>query len=57
MALKTLEGSDSTVTLEGNTVMINGAKIIQADIVASNGIIHVIDKVISPPVKEDVKTD
>jgi uncharacterized surface protein with fasciclin (FAS1) repeats len=30
-------------------VMINGAKVVSADIAASNGVIHVIDKVILPP--------
>ncbi|MGZ0245500.1 MAG: fasciclin domain-containing protein, partial [Alphaproteobacteria bacterium] len=27
----------------------NGAKVVSADIAASNGVIHVIDKVILPP--------
>lgn len=33
------------------TVMINDAKVVTADIDASNGVIHVIDKVIMPPAK------
>jgi uncharacterized surface protein with fasciclin (FAS1) repeats len=47
----------SATTLEGamiaidtsNGVMINNAKVIQADVRASNGVIHVIDKVLLPP--------
>jgi uncharacterized surface protein with fasciclin (FAS1) repeats len=31
--------------------MINDAKVIKADVKASNGVIHVIDTVILPPVK------
>lgn len=53
MTLKTVEGREATITLDGATIMIDGAKIIQADIVASNGIIHVIDKVISPSAEKD----
>jgi hypothetical protein len=32
----------------GEHLMVNNADIIQADISASNGVIHVIDKVLSP---------
>ena len=44
----TVEGQNVTLsTTDGVTV--NGAKVIQADIVADNGVIHVIDAVIVPP--------
>jgi len=44
----TLEGS--TLTIDATSgVMINDAKVIQADVQASNGVIHVIDKVLLPP--------
>lgn len=44
----TVEGQNVTLsTADGVTV--NGAKVIQADVVASNGVIHVIDGVIIPP--------
>jgi uncharacterized surface protein with fasciclin (FAS1) repeats len=33
------------------TVMVNDAKVVTADVDASNGVIHVIDKVIMPPAK------
>jgi uncharacterized surface protein with fasciclin (FAS1) repeats len=44
----TLQGSDLTITVEGDKVMINGATVVQTDIVASNGVIHVIDAVLLP---------
>jgi uncharacterized surface protein with fasciclin (FAS1) repeats len=44
----TVEGQNVTLsTADGVTV--NGAKVIQADVVADNGVIHVIDAVIVPP--------
>ncbi|MGB3761375.1 MAG: fasciclin domain-containing protein, partial [Rivularia sp. (in: cyanobacteria)] len=30
-------------------VTVNGAKVVQADVAASNGVIHVIDAVLLPP--------
>ena len=44
----TVEGSDVTVTIDGDTVMIDGANIVTTDIIASNGVIHIIDAVILP---------
>jgi uncharacterized surface protein with fasciclin (FAS1) repeats len=32
-----------------NGVMVNNAKVVQADVMASNGVIHVIDTVLLPP--------
>jgi len=46
---KTVNGKMLKVTVEGNTVMINDAKVAATDIVASNGVIHVIDTVVLPP--------
>jgi uncharacterized surface protein with fasciclin (FAS1) repeats len=44
----TVEGQNVTLsTADGVTV--NGAKVVQADVAASNGVIHVIDAVILPP--------
>jgi uncharacterized surface protein with fasciclin (FAS1) repeats len=45
---KTVQGSEVTITLEGGP-KVNGAAISTPDIVASNGVIHVIDAVILPP--------
>jgi uncharacterized surface protein with fasciclin (FAS1) repeats len=45
--VKTAEGSELTVKTEGG-VMVDGAKVTATDIVASNGVIHVIDNVVLP---------
>ncbi len=45
---KTVEGSDVKVMVKGKNVMINNAMVTKADIMTSNGIIHVIDKVLMP---------
>jgi uncharacterized surface protein with fasciclin (FAS1) repeats len=47
--VETVEGSNITVKIKGKKVMINNAKVLQADVKASNGIIHAIDTVIMPP--------
>ncbi|MBD2250137.1 fasciclin domain-containing protein [Nostoc parmelioides] len=49
--VKTVEGSPVTINVDptNNTVTVNGARVTQADIPASNGIVHVVDKVILPP--------
>ncbi len=44
-----IEGSAINVTVADEGVMVNSANVVQADIEASNGVIHVIDKVILPP--------
>jgi transforming growth factor-beta-induced protein len=45
--LVTLEGRNVTVTLD--PTMINDADIIRPDVFATNGVIHVIDRVLLPP--------
>jgi uncharacterized surface protein with fasciclin (FAS1) repeats len=47
--VKSVEGSEIDITAEGGKVMVNDANVVTADIAASNGVIHVIDKVILPP--------
>lgn len=49
MTAKTVEGSDINVKISASGAKINGANITAADIVAENGIVHVIDAVILPP--------
>ncbi|MGR2739072.1 fasciclin domain-containing protein [Billgrantia sp. Q4P2] len=44
----TVQGQDITITTMDGSVMINDASVIQADIEASNGVIHVIDGVLLP---------
>ncbi|UYV36102.1 fasciclin domain-containing protein [Rhodobacteraceae bacterium D3-12] len=48
MKAATVQGGDITIDLD-NGAMVNDAKVTAADIAASNGVIHVIDKVILPP--------
>jgi uncharacterized surface protein with fasciclin (FAS1) repeats len=50
MSVKTVEGSDVKIAIDSAGVMVNNAKVIKSDIKASNGVIHVIDAVILPPV-------
>ncbi len=45
---KTLQGQKVKIKTKGSAVMINGAKVIKADVEASNGVIHVIDTVLMP---------
>lgn len=47
MAAATVQGQDVTIDLD-NGVMVNDATVVTADIETSNGVIHVIDKVIIP---------
>jgi len=44
----TVEGQDVTFSTMGG-VTVNGANVVLADVLASNGVIHVIDAVILPP--------
>lgn len=46
---KTVNGKMLNITVRGDAVMLNDAKVTETDIAASNGVIHVIDKVILPP--------
>ena len=45
----TVQGSDVTITVEGESVRVNDALVTMTDITASNGVIHVIDGVLLPP--------
>ena len=44
----TVNGQDVQIRISEESVMVNGATVVQADVVASNGVIHVIDEVILP---------
>jgi uncharacterized surface protein with fasciclin (FAS1) repeats len=55
-AVTTVNGATFTVSTEGGNVILtdgqgNKSKVIKTDIVASNGVIHVIDTVLLPPTK------
>jgi uncharacterized surface protein with fasciclin (FAS1) repeats len=53
---KTVEGSELTIKVDGEIVMIDSAKVVAADIKCSNGVIHIIDSVIMPKPKADSAT-
>ena len=44
----TVQGDDITIETEGG-VMVNDANVVATDVLASNGVIHVIDAVLVPP--------
>ena len=48
MMVPTLNETELTVSIDGMTVMIDLATVTQADLTASNGVVHVIDKVLLP---------
>ena len=53
----TTAGGDSVfVTKNANGVFINGIKVKTADVAADNGVIHVIERVLNPPVGNIVET-
>jgi uncharacterized surface protein with fasciclin (FAS1) repeats len=47
--VKSLQGDPITVKVDSNGVQVNDAKVTQADIQGSNGVIHQIDNLILPP--------
>ncbi len=46
---KTVNGKAIDITVDGQSVKVNDASVVKTDIAASNGVIHVIDTVITPP--------
>ncbi len=48
---KTVNGAPLKITTMGRSVMINDANVVKADILCSNGVIHVIDTVLMPDTK------
>jgi uncharacterized surface protein with fasciclin (FAS1) repeats len=46
--IETVNGAPVQVTLRDGKVFVDGAKVVSTNIIASNGIIHVIDAVIVP---------
>ena len=50
--LETLSGKTVEVAIDDGSLLIQGAKVISSDIYTTNGIIHVIDRVITNPVSE-----
>ena len=48
-SVATLNGASLPIKANDSVVRVGGAKVIQADVMASNGVIHVIDGVLIPP--------
>lgn len=47
-SVKTVQGQSLEVRTQGGSVMVDEAKVIKTDVMASNGVIHVIDTVVLP---------
>jgi uncharacterized surface protein with fasciclin (FAS1) repeats/predicted outer membrane protein len=47
-------GSSASVKVENGMVMVDGARVVQADMMASNGVIHAIDMVLMPKMMDKV---
>jgi uncharacterized surface protein with fasciclin (FAS1) repeats len=47
-AVKSVQGSDLTVSVKAKKVMVDKAQVTKTDIAADNGVIHVIDTVLMP---------
>ncbi len=50
-SIKTLNGASLRVKVRGKSVKIDKAKVLKADVDASNGVIHVINRVLIPPAR------
>jgi uncharacterized surface protein with fasciclin (FAS1) repeats len=48
-SLKTLEGANVRIRVSHGNVYVNRARVIKANVLASNGVIHVINSVLIPP--------
>jgi uncharacterized surface protein with fasciclin (FAS1) repeats len=47
-SVKTLQGGAVPIKVTGSKVYVGGARVVKADVLASNGVIHVINKVLIP---------
>ena len=45
---RTVAGTSLAIAVKGDTVMVDDAKVVKADIACSNGVIHVLDRVVLP---------
>jgi uncharacterized surface protein with fasciclin (FAS1) repeats len=46
---KTASGKNVRISVAGKNVFLNNAKVTKADVAASNGVIHVVNRVLIPP--------
>jgi transforming growth factor-beta-induced protein len=54
MKVETLQGDSIMIEIDGEDVTVNGASVTMADLEAQNGVVHVIDAVLLPPVETNV---
>ena len=52
----TLNGASINISVSDSGVLINNANVVQADVAASNGVIHIIDAVLLPPIATAVES-
>jgi uncharacterized surface protein with fasciclin (FAS1) repeats len=52
-SIKTLNGARVKVNVKRRTVKVNNARVVKPNVDASNGVIHVIDRVLIPPTSSD----
>ncbi len=55
-SVTTVNGAELTISVDGDTVMVNDATVTAVDVDASNGVIHVIDSVLLPPSGEEMSS-
>jgi uncharacterized surface protein with fasciclin (FAS1) repeats len=48
---KTLNGKNVRIRVTGSNVFVNNAKVVKADVMATNGVIHVVNRVLIPPAR------
>ena len=48
---KTLNGKKVSIRVSGSNVFVNNAKVVKADVMATNGVIHVVNRVLIPPAR------
>jgi hypothetical protein len=46
--VRTLNGAEVTISIEDGSVFVNSAKVVLADVLVANGVVHVIDNVLNP---------
>ena len=51
----TVNGRLLTVTQQGDSLLVNDAIVTDADLIATNGVVHAIDRILVPPLAEGVR--
>jgi uncharacterized surface protein with fasciclin (FAS1) repeats len=48
-SVQTQEGKSVNVRVDGNQVRVNDSQVIQPDLQAANGVVHIVDRILLPP--------